>query len=359
MRYFLSDNHEGGGIAFNVKSLCNRFSDAGIPCEIMFLNVNFFDELLGIVKKDDTPVLYTTSGKSLLVALFISILRGFMFRHTYVAPIVYHPRFADPSVSKFRSLINRSLKYLSTNLVYYCDEAKSATKIHQSDCSERIIGLSSNFEYIDARPIVCPELDDPTFLWKVSTIGRLVDFKMGYIRSLIEFAKNHPNVLVMIGGFGPHEKEVIDESAIIQNLVYLGKLSIEESKYLVNRSDLFIGMGTTLADSVVAGTPAIVAIESNKNGFTTGYFGNDHSICYGEYSSEKTYFDLGEFLGDIVKMKLTERPDPVEVLIQPFERLLSVEPSFELLPLHKAIFSMFYLLAAFTSRKLFNQPDYH
>ena len=181
---------------------------------------------------------------------------------------------------------------------------------------------------------------------------------MGYIRSLMRFAKDHPHVLVTIGGFGPHEKEVAQESELLPNLVYLGKLSIEESKYLVQKSDYYVGMGTTLADSIAVGTVAIVAIESSSCGLTSGYFGNENAVCYGEFSSEKSYLGLYDFLRKVVSSVDVELKT-VAGVIQPHARLLSLEPSFISVSLVCSIKSLLYLLVAFSSRKLINQRDYH
>ena len=360
MRVFVSDNIDGGGIAFNVVSLNKRFNDNLLDSKAVFLSETVISDVGDILRVKKDISFYSTSGKSLFFCLFLIFLRWVFLRGSKIHPIIYHPRFADPRINGFRRLLNRSLKCLpSENVIYYCDEASEATSFNNAYSKRNIIGLMSNIgnvssENVDGLTDLCEKYEI-----HISSVGRLVDFKMGYIRSLISFAELNPNVLVSIAGFGPHEKELLDCSKRIENLNFLGKLTLGQSKYLISHSDYYIGMGTTLVDAIELGVNAIVAIESSETGITSGFYSENGSVCYGEFNNEKQYLDLKCFLSKVLFEKVTNSEFSYRNKTSPFHKILEIEKESRKLKLYELVMCMYYLLGSFLYRKLFVFNDYH
>jgi hypothetical protein len=297
---FLSNSDNGGGIAFNVFKLAEEFTLKHRMARVLILNDGFLKCLRNIIKADGDTYLYSTSAKCLMLSCMAYLFRLTLRKKTFIAQIVYHPRFCDPSVSLFRRMIRAALSILpDSNVYYYCDEAVRASKIKKIEDvnSTNIVGLCSMVNAVeDVSPPENIRLAIENHSLHICTIGRLVDFKLGSILSLIDYAKQNQSVLLTIIGYGPLESTIIKKVKNQSNILFLGQRTISETKAIIKCCDLYVGMGTTLVDAATLNKKAIVAIESSDKGLTTGFFGEEEGIHYGEYRSGYDYYDLKDFL---------------------------------------------------------------
>ncbi|MBY6198476.1 hypothetical protein [Vibrio hangzhouensis] len=358
-KYFISDNEEGGGIAFNVKALVKLFKEDNVDADLIFLNRGTLRAIRVLVFENKDVYVFTTSGKSLLLTSIVAILRMFSLNKTKITPIVYHPRFCDKRISKFRSLIRRALMSLPKgNVVYYCDEAKIASDIPDSLESKNIIGLCSNICNVESVKPVDFNLRKIENKIHLSTVGRMVDFKLGYLLSLVDFANENKNVHVSVIGFGPCEPKIKERAEGVDNITFYGKRTLEESKYIMEKSDYYVGMGTTLSDAKLLGLTPIVAIESDKDGLTTGFFGQSDEIHFGEYNESQSYHSLKYFLENVVSNQIGNEVISESSQTSPHRKLLNLQENHEKEKVSNYIKVAFFLLLSFLCRFL-NEKDYH
>ncbi|MGL5397407.1 MAG: glycosyltransferase family 4 protein, partial [Shewanella sp.] len=214
-----------------------------------------------------------------------------------------------------------------SNIYYYSDECVIASKleIYSNVSNDRIIGLASVYEDITSKEVELSYLNSNKFI--ISTVGRFVDFKIGYLLAIINYVKTKKDLVLYVVGYGPKEELIKNAAGSADNIFLLGRLGIESTKYVVENSDLYVGMGTTLVDAVSVGTPAIVAIESSNQAITTGYFGKSGGISFGEFNIGTKYFSLIEFVDKAVLNKnniYCQQSKPWLKLISSHERISKI-----------------------------------
>ena len=359
----LSNSDSGGGIAFNVFKLASEFNLRNKNTKVLILNDGFLKCLQDIIKAGPIIYLYSTSAKCLILSCISYFVRLILGKKTIITQIIYHPRFCDPSVSYFRKLMKMVMKSIPTpNVYYYSDEAARASNINNFNFinKDNIIGLASMYEQTK-------DVDLPTDLESsidshqlhICTIGRLVDFKLGYMLSLISFAKNNPNILLTIVGYGPLQSLILEKIGNYNNIIFMGKKDLAESKSIVKNCDIYVGMGTTLVDAQSLGVTTIVAIESFKEGLTTGFFGDTDSVHYGEYMTGYKYHNLDEFLSNVIaEPNLINSSERKRLIRNPWDKLLDSQCKLEEIKAITVLKIFLKLSMAFTIRP-FIKNDYH
>lgn len=356
---FLSNSDSGGGIAFNVFKLAEEFTLTHKIAKTLILNDEFFKCLCNIIKVKDDTYLYSTSAKCLILSCLAFLIRFPLRRKTFISQIIYHPRFCDPNISLFRRLIRTSLTLLpDENLYYYCDEAVLASRIKKIDdvSSDNILGLCSMIDSIeDVSPPKELKLAMKNYKLQICTIGRLVDFKLGSVLALIDFAKKNQSVLLTIIGYGPLEATIIKKIKGQSNILFLGQRSITETKAIIKCCDLYVGMGTTLVDATTLNKKAVVAIESSDKGLTTGFFGEADGVHYGEYISGYDYHDLKDFLTKFAFDKQLIRPKSLKPA---WRKLIDSQSVLQKSSIIYTLMILFLLLVSMLLRP-FIKNDYH
>ncbi len=357
--FFLSNSDSGGGIAFNVYKLAEGFKKNGKEVDVLILNKNFLHSLMLVLKEEGVVYLYSTSAKTLIFACLSFLIRFLFRKKSIISQIIYHPRFCDPNVSLFRKLMRFALTLLPrNNLYYYCDEAVLASNIAKASevHSNNVIGLCSMIEsVIDVEPPkeLIEKMDNYKF--HICTIGRLVDFKLGSILALIEYAKQNQSKLLTITGYGPLEKEIVEYIRGQENILFLGQRTIEETKSILNCCDIYVGMGTTLVDAASLGKRAIVAIESSTEGLTTGFFGEVTGTHYGEFMSSHSYYNLKDYLNNLTIDSMVASPNKLK---SPWLKLISSHAQLKKSSIPSIFLILLVLLLSFCLRP-FVRNDYH
>ncbi|CAH6922231.1 Glycosyltransferase [Vibrio chagasii] len=303
MRIILSNSDVGGGIAFNVDKISKELAilDAGNTRAFYLNRSSLFNFCIENIKHDKLK-LYATSAKTLYFSIILAILRRLCFKRTVICQIIYHPRFIDPSVSNFRVVLRSAIKNLGlNNVIYYSTECVKASKLESIESlpQERLIGLASIFGDINEVECLPEEYNDflnKKFRYKISTVGRFVNFKFGYLRGLIEFAKKNRDVGLMIVGYGPLEDDLRALSDNSSNIFFFGEQDIEATKSIIKKSDLYIGMGTTLVDASSINVPSLIAIESATDAISPGFFGCSSNMSFGEFDKEESYKSINEYI---------------------------------------------------------------
>ncbi|QLQ97468.1 glycosyltransferase [Providencia alcalifaciens] len=360
---FLSNSDHAGGIAYNVKKIYLELNKKNIKCSTLYLNNYKKSDIKKIVFEKDVLVLYCTSTMTLLISCMIFLIRASLLKKTIISQIIYHPRFIDPRVSHFRKILNFSIRNIpQRNIFYYSDECVYSSKIISYDLVDKnnIIGLCSIYNDIKAKEFsIHGVLNNYREKNKkiISTIGRLVDFKIGYIIELIRLAKMRNDFILVIIGFGPEEKKIIELISNSESIFFIGKRSIAESKYLVENSDLYVGMGTTLVDANSLSIPAIVAIESNNQGLTSGFFSSGSSMCFGEYSCTSQYYKLADFLSNILDDN-EDIPKATKNKSHPWNKIENNIPYLENISFLKVLIIITSIFTSYIFR-FFSKNDYH
>lgn len=355
--FFLSDNIDGGGIAFNIKAIVNNYNKSGNEAKAIFLKKNTH-ELFAIQNFYQNKInIYTTSVKSLYIAVLLSFFRILLFKKTYIFPIIYHPRFADSSISFFRKLVRISLLFLPiNNLRFYSLEALYATKISKT-YENTIIGLESDILNVEEEEISMQSrnfIQKNTTTLKILTVARFVDFKMGYILGLIDFVNSNRNYELLIVGFGPLENKLLERANDSSRIFFCGKQNIGQIKKLLNICNIYIGMGTTLVDATYLNKPAIIAIESSDNAFVSGVYGENNNYSYGEFSKSSKYYNLSHFFEnfDLSKININIKKDSVS------DKLILLEKKSKEMNIFQIIIILIWIPIIFLFRKVFREKDY-
>ena len=355
---FLSDNSTGGGIAFNVKSLSKQFEKYNLCAHDIYLSQFKWRQFVNLLTRGD--ILYATSLKSLFVASFVSSLRFVLCRRTVIVQIVYHPRFADPDVGLFRRYVNLILSFLSpSNVIYYSVEAKRATGLSRLKGDDDVIGLCSSFQYVgceECKDFFNSDMSSGSLI--LTTVARFVEFKKGYLVGLIKFAKENRSVKLNVIGYGDIESELVSIAGDADNILFLGERSLSQVKYIVSKSDIFIGMGTTLVDAAYLNIPAISVVESSCNAQTTGFF-DPFAYSYGESVSDQRYIELDSFLIALVE----GRTKPISCnnslsVLHPAEKVIASVDRFKSVGFLKSVFLASLIFVAFFIRPI-TKKDYH
>jgi hypothetical protein len=353
--YFLSNSDNGGGIAFNVAKLNKEISTLGFKSTAVYLNRTNVKAFYKAVFDEKNIVIYCTSIQTLYWACLLTLCRWFLLKKTKIAQIIYHPRFIDPTISVFRSLLNKLIRKIPlSNIYYYSDECVISSKleIYSNVNDDRIIGLASVYEDITSKEVDLPYLNSSKLI--ISTVGRFVDFKIGYLLAIINYVKTKKDLVLYVVGYGPKEDLIKNAAGGADNIFLLGRLGIESTKYVVENSDLYVGMGTTLVDAVSVGTPAIVAIESSSQAITTGYFGMSGGISFGEFNEGVKYSSLIEFLDNAILNKNNhyyQQSKPWLKLISSHEKLSKVNIVYVLV--------IVILIPVVSLVRKFEEKDYH
>ncbi|MGA3696896.1 hypothetical protein ACPAVH_13610 [Enterobacteriaceae bacterium TYF_5] len=367
--YFLSNSDTAGGIAYNIKKITRELKKNGNSnCFDLYFNKYNKKIIKEIIFHKEPLTFFCTSAFTLFFACMIYIIRFFLFRRTFVSQIIYHPRFIDPTVSLFRKFLNKAIRLIpKDNIYYYSDECIYASKIEQYNniSDNNLIGLCSIYDDIESmQPTFHPTYSNfkrNDFEFVITTIGRLVDFKLGSILSLIKFAEENSNVALLIIGYGPSEELIKNKINNINNIYFLGKCSINESKYIVQHSDVYIGMGTTLVDAVSVSIPAIVAIESKNQGLTSGFFPAKSGINFGEFSKTTSYHNLIDFLYENINKKTIDNIKKNESDITfktPWNKIENNFSTVRKIKLKNILLISIYIILSYFIR-FFTKKDYH
>lgn len=160
-------------------------------------------------------------------------------------------------------------------------------------------------------------------VFTISTGSRL-DFPFkGYVIGLIRiFAKlkeHYPELKLIIVGDGKDSNVVKEtvcalEPDIRKDIELTGMLSYLELKEVFARTDLYIGMGTTLLDAADSLTPAMVAAAFTYDFETIGMF-NEYPEKLGVDSGDKKSIEI---IQDVVKMSDSQY---FETVVQQYDNL--------------------------------------
>lgn len=126
-------------------------------------------------------------------------------------------------------------------------------------------------------PSRCAQAHVATGRFKITTIGRFVEFKK-YLFLLpeiaAELAGNGVFVEIDIHGYGPEEgrlRTLIEHHEVADRVRILGKLDPRLIDQTLDLTDIFIGSGSVLLEAASRGVPSLVCIDSNGEATSPGF----------------------------------------------------------------------------------------
>jgi len=247
--YLLSDFDNGGGVATQVQYIAKFYNS--------FKEVYKKDYLRLIFNKPFLPKsIIATSFKGIAIGLIIKIFN----KKSKLIYIAYFDRILDPKVRGF--LIANILKIV----LYHCDLIIPFDQItfnklskYNYSFSKLIIGIACDSHKVTKKN---RELGTIT---KVLWVGRLVEFKVIALTKLIENILTFKDVKLTIIGEGPLQDKLHKKYKSLENIDFLGKLSIKEIIDVANQSDISIGMATTLLTLFNCSSVSIASFAYSEN----------------------------------------------------------------------------------------------
>ena len=206
--------------------------------------------------------------------------------------------------------INRKFIYEileSTNLLCYSQSTKDylAKETGYAINNAKVFRLGV-VDKID-KPINLAKKDEN--LYKICTVGRLVDFKTYNFwlpKVISDMNLEGYNIILDIYGDGDKKekvKDMVKEYHQYSNLLP----EFEYSKFdsVVREYDLFIGSGTAIVQAASLGIPCIIGIESIKKPLTYGFFSDFYKY---EYHLDSLPFNK-VFISELIKNYISSSID--------------------------------------------------
>jgi len=324
MKYvLLTDTLGSGGIATNVAAIARQLTSDGKLCEIWRLRpgdnraalmsethdlirslTSIFFYLLNPAREEH--VLMATSLRTLTLANFANLLRFDRHSAWKIEFCAYHPKeFIGRS-----DLLNLAYRQMVTLLgpknIFFCN----STTFQRHAATVGVGRLASNIlPLVCALPAVsCPKARRQSSCLRLLFVGRIVDFKFPAILALVDLAARNDWVDVVIVGDGPLAPRLREYIAVhrVTRVTLVGAIPYSELRQMYIKSDLYFGMGTTLIESSVCGTPALVAIEGIGEDKTYGYFCTQEGYDVGEWCEGKPVFSLQQTIELVRSMSAEE-----------------------------------------------------
>lgn len=171
------------------------------------------------------------------------------------------------------------------------------------------------FKVIDSKNSVRNKLKIPQNKRVVLTVRRLVR-RMGLIELVnawVKVVKENPNALLLIGGKGPLEKElveIININGLQENIKLLGFISDDELPLYYRSADLFVvptqvleGFGLITTEAMACGTP-VMATPVGGNKEILEKFNND--LLFSDNTSEAISNGINQILKNIDNLPSSE-----------------------------------------------------
>ncbi len=288
---FILDELGIGGISTNILAISNSLEESTV-CVIRRVNLYSYKNLkvaiftpLQLIRYfrcyEGNLNIFINSARGLLFCYFLSILFFFKWksRKIKIVFVVYHPNeFSqdDYFSVKYRSIIHR----FGRNNIWFMNSA--CFKIHNLNSIDRISPIYLN--------LVVDLLSEGGFRaplsgMRILTVARLVDFKIGYIIQLVNYAIKNPNVELLVIGSGPQRQQIVDllSTSEASNIKLIPSVKYEDLVNYYRECSVYVGMGTTLLESSSCGVPSIVAITGEKGDYCYGWFCDQDDFNVGEY----------------------------------------------------------------------------
>lgn len=319
---FFSDELGAGGISTNVIALAQYVAKNGrrpfiVPLRSKKYEIwkfcSTFSDILSPVSlffqlwqsKEVCFVFFANSVRTLVLSYLYSIALGFWGKKIQLIFAVYNPwEFSQDGAwqSNYREMIFT----LGRRNILFMNGA----------CFEHHQLVAKSFVFDrNLLPLVKPSLQGSRFDSAlrlnnvILTVGRFVGFKMHYLRELILYASERPELVVDIVGYGDGETELIklasDKNAT--NVNFLGAIQYESLVSLYASASCFVGMGTTLVEASSCGTPSVVAIAGLEGNVSYGFFIDQQEYDMGEYRQTKCVTALSDILDDFFESNLEYR----------------------------------------------------
>ncbi|OAT23446.1 hypothetical protein M977_00696 [Buttiauxella gaviniae ATCC 51604] len=186
-------------------------------------------------------------------------------------------------------------------------EIDSKNVIFMNDYTCNLYGNIFHKPYVNKLPIgVNTELyamcNPDKHSQRIISIGRLVDFKT-YNYNMID-ALNKLNLndrfVFEIYGDGP-EKEKIKKYALEKRVetIFFGDVEYSKLPSILDGAFAFVGCGTAIVEAAAAGVPAIIGVESERQGLTPGFLTHTQGLSFQEKglnASNRNFSELMKYL---------------------------------------------------------------
>lgn len=164
-----------------------------------------------------------------------------------------------------------SQKMIKFNETLFNIVNKKGVLIPQSDFIVKLWGEKFGIEmdYSQVVPLpACNFLEynyNPTNNKKILWIGRIIDFKIPALCSLLNFLKRRSDYSLSIVGYGAEEyirKYIADHHINIEQIRFLGKINYDELGNVISNHSIGYAMGTSIIEIAQYGIPVIMALAS-------------------------------------------------------------------------------------------------
>ncbi len=154
-------------------------------------------------------------------------------------------------------------------------------------------------------------------VFKICTVGRLVDFKTYNLQLLdtIKSLTEKHNVILDVYGDGPLKEEMqqrIADLGLEDNVRLKGPLEYNLFNDTVARYDVFVGAGSTVIQASAQGVPTIPMIDNCDRPFTYGFFCDVFDRQYGRKGLDIEVHLLDELLERLFDSRIDEWQDLVQ-----------------------------------------------
>lgn len=290
--WLLSEGHsvtviaaQGGYLADKMPKGCNvivvgsfRFGAAVIPF------FNYDDDIKEIFKQADVVMSFSGGGCMFAYHLY----KRFSPKSAKLISGVFHPNTGVSEVSYFNSIFWNAV--FNENKFYM---NKAISEEHAQK------GYDTENTKLWTLPVIIDRKSDNLSIGFDSniilSIGRLTEFK-GYNYYMIDVVKELVNQGFkniewhVIGDDEPNTREPVKkymQSKIIEyglqdNIMLHGIIDYKELPKFINKSKVFVGMGTSAVEACACGVPTICAVVDEKEGYTYGYMWDQPKGCVGE-----------------------------------------------------------------------------
>lgn len=168
--------------------------------------------------------------------------------------------------------------------------------------------------FVKTKVLALPCIEDKGFLVnkkpgkKILWIGRLVDFKMTSLNSIISFVDENPTYTLTVVGDGTFSNRVINYKNS-ERITFIGKVDYSELEEVIKNHDIGFGMGVSSVLMASYSLPTIVGVTDYPNWNVNSKnkcFGQIYELGYGDfgsgvYQSNPLLKDISEILDFIDK----------------------------------------------------------
>ncbi len=248
--YLLSDYDSAGGVATQVQYITkfNRF--------IKEIYKKYYLKKI-LLKNPFLP-------KSIIATSFMGIAIGLTTkifnRKSKLIYFAYFNKILDKKIrGKFVSSVLKIVLHFCDLIVPFDKETFNELSKYNYKISNSLIGIACE------KPKVTRILKEINQITRILWVGRLVEFKVINLKKIIDTVSNNSNLELTIIGEGPLENLLHEKYSNCRRIKFLGKLSIEEIIYIANKSDISIGMATTLLTLFNCSTVAVASFAYSEN----------------------------------------------------------------------------------------------